>query len=686
MGLQFNISFNRNDCFPMSDSKTTKKSLFEEFPPVSTEEWEEVISRDLKGTDYKEVLRWQTGEGIDPLPFYRKEDFKKIGRKRPLEKTGKRSWDIVETIYRQDVTAANNAARTALDAGADSLQFYYQVLYTDGMLGGDLAGTAIQNQQHFTDLLENINLDKVTVHFDSGLATPVLLAMLHNEVQRQGVAPGQTAATFSYDPFRSILLNGRMPKNPADFQHDIYQMFKFSKHSLPGVRPLCVDARTYHNTGASLVQELGLAMAAASEYLATLTDHGAETTEAGKHLCFYFSAGSNYFLEIAKFRAARLLWEQLIEAYGGDASAVPAYLHGVTSRRNKSLYDPYNNILRTTTEGMSASIGGCDSITLRPFDEHFRNTDDFSERIARNAQVIMSEEAYLDKVKDPSAGSYYIEKLTDDIAREAWTFFQEVEKAGGIIKAIQDNFVQLNIEQSQKKRQQAIAKGDRVFVGTNKYPNPDDRMADKNQPDQPTVSLDAPDGEPEIDKDKLITELANALMDESDLKDFIPYLYDIDKHDIRQLAPFHETEPFEQLRMATEKHDTTPLVLTLPVGDPKIRKARSTFAGNFLGCAGYQIEDPIGFDSAEEALAQAVKKSPDIVVLCSSDENYKDIVPAATELFSDMEMPPLLVIAGNPTEDIRSLRKQGVDAFINSRSNILDTLELFHRKLGIIDS
>ena len=669
----------------MSDSNRSRPPLFNDFPSVSTEEWEQIISRDLKGANYKEKLRWQTGEGINPLPFYRKEDLNKVGRQRPLEKKGGAGWEIREPVFRQNVSEANGAALEALEGGADSLQFYLQVMYTEGMLGGDLAGTAVKSQPQFTKLLEGIDLVEVPVHFDAAMATPVPLALLWNHVQSGPSAPEQVTATFSYDPFRSILLNGRLPKDEADFQQDIYQMAQFRQEHLPGVRPLCIDARTYHNSGATIIEELGFALASASEYLAMLTARGMDATEAAESLHFQFSIGSNYFLEVAKFRTLRLLWQQVLEAYGADPQQAPAYVHGETSRRNKTLYDPYNNMLRTTTEGMSAAIAGCDSITILPFDRHFRSSDAFSERIARNSQIIMSEEAYLDKVHDPGAGSFYIEQLTDDMAREAWSFFQETEQVGGMTKAILDNFVQLTIEQSQQRRSKAVARGEQVLVGTNKYPNPEDRMAGKYQPDQPTVSLDAPEGPPDLDEERLIASMAEGLAGEADLKDFIPYLYDVGKQDIRQLPPFHEADPFEQLRLITEKQEIAPVVMTLPVGEPKVRKARSAFAANFFGCAGYQINEPLGFDAIEEALTTATKKIADILVLCSTDEAYEDLVPAAGEVLETMEDPPLLVVAGYPEEHLRSYRKKGVDAFIHRNSNVLETLQLFHKKLGLTE-
>lgn len=669
----------------MSETKS-KKDLFEEFPPVSTEEWEKVIAQDLKGADYKEKLRWDTGEGINALPFYRREDLENIPRKATIDNTFAidNSWEIRQPIIEQEVDEANEKALDALNRGADALQFHLKIRRTEGMLGGDLEGTAIQNQEDFSQLLNNVSLEKKAIHFDSGLGSPALLGMLWNQVRNQDLNVENVRATFLYDPFSTILLSGQLHKREKDIEADIAQLAGFSSQNLPGVRPLAINAKVYHNCGATIIQELTYGLATASEYLSILTEDNLEVDKAAKSLHFNFSIGSSYFLEIAKFRAARLLWKNLIDAFGGNIDKSPAYLHGETSQWNKTLYNPYTNMLRTTTEGMSAAIAGCDSITVIPFDRHFKKPSEFSDRIARNSQIIMNEEAYLDKVKDPAAGSYYIEKLTDDIARKAWQLFQEVEQEGGLLKSIKNGTIQSAIGESQQKRDQAIANRERIFVGTNQYPNPEDKMADEIDTGYHTVSLATSDNI-DLNIKNLPKDLAGALADGAQIGDLIPYLFDYGKHYIRTVEEYRGTQAFEALRLATERNSKTPKVLTLPIGTRKMRKARSTFASNFFGCVGYEILYPIGFKNVKEAI-QAIKKDrPDIAVLCSSDEEYKELVPVVCEEFEKLENPPLLVLAGYPKKDVEDYRKAGINEFIHAKCNVLKTLKNFQIKLGIIE-
>ncbi|WP_445664297.1 methylmalonyl-CoA mutase family protein [Fodinibius sp. AD559] len=675
----------------MNNSDSTKQSLFEEFPPISTEEWEKVINQDLKGADYKEKLKWQTGEGVEPLPFYRREDLSDLDRSTPLPKsytnTEANSWEICEPIFENNISQANEAARNALERGADALQFQITIRRTEGMIGGDIQGLPVQNQSDFTALLNEISLENTSLHFDTGLASPALLGMLWDEIQNQSLDPKKVRATFSYDPFVYLLQHGQYPKDREDIKRDICDVTQFMAKNIPAIRPLGVDGRFYHNSGATIVQELGYAMASASEYLAILTDDDINIDDAAQSLSFCFSIGSNYFLEIAKFRAARLLWKNLIEAYGADPEGNTAYLHGETSRWNKTLYDPYTNMLRTSTEGMAGAIAGCDSLTVMPFDEHFRQPNEFSQRIARNQQIILSEEAYLDKVEDPAAGSYYLEKLTEKIAEKAWTIFQDVEAEGGLFKALENGTVQSAIQQSQKQRNQAIAKRGRTFVGTNQYTNADESMSDDIGKTKQTVALrESEDINIESDAENLIEFLSDAFSQEANIADVIDNLFDFGKQKYRTVAPYRGPQAFEELRLATENHKFTPKVLNLPLGNKKWRKGRATFSSNFFGCAGYNIKDPIGFEDVDEAINTIKKQQPDIAVICSSDKEYKDLVPAIADAVSTLDNPPILVLAGYPEQDVETYKEAGIDEFIYSKCNVLQTLTRFQQKLNIIEN
>lgn len=656
-----------------------KKNLFSEFPPVSREEWEEVIKNDLRGGNYKQKLNWNTGEGIDVLPFYRRQDLD-VPRK-PITTAGN-DWEIRQPIRAQKISAANNIARKAVKNGAGALQFLIDIRQTDGALGGDLHGTAIQNQGDFSALIDGLNLSEVALHFDSGLVSPILLAMLHNEVKQQEVEPRTVTGSLGYDPYAFAITNGQLSTRENAPVAEAQQMLQFCSENLPGIKCLSVDARPYHNAGATIVQELGYALATGSEYMATLSDGGHNTDTIASCIHFNFAVGSNYFLEIAKLRAARLLWRKILDAYQVDKTK-QAYVHTASSEWNKTLYDPYVNMLRSTTEGMSAAIAGADSITIQPFDASFREPDDFSRRIARNSQIILKEESYFHKVADPAAGSYYIETLTDKIADAAWNCFQEVETQGGILKSMRGGYIQTAIEESRNQRDMAIAQRERIFVGTNQYPNPDDEAPGESSKPTPAASLKETNKEVEIDRNRLIQSISNALEGGSALGDLVPALFDLTKLDVRIIRPYRGAQAFEELRQSTEAHEKTPTVLTLPLGSKKMRKARSSFAVNFFGCVGYDIQEPLGFESVDEAIDAVQKNHPDIVVLCSSDKEYEDLVPKLSKRLDSLDQKPITVLAGYPKDKVDEYSNNGIDEFIYSNCNVLETLQRFQQKLGI---
>ena len=369
-----------------------------------------------------------------------------------------------------------------------------------------------------------------------------------------------------------------------------------------------VNVSRWHEDGATSVQELALAIAEGVDRLACADD----VDKAAGSLTFVFSIGSNYFFEIAKLRAARMLWAQAVSAFGPqDPGSCLLRIHAQTALSNKSIYDPYTNLLRTTTEALSAAIGGCDSLDVR--------SARFPSRLARNVQLILKEEAHLDAVADPAGGSYYIEALTDAIAREAWSLFLKIEEAGGFSKAA--SFIDQSIAASRAAKDKAVASRRRVLVGVNNYP------------DLKETALEA------------ATDLAG--------------------------SSWRAAGAFEEIRLRTERHAKNagrrPRVLLLKRGDVKMRMARATFCLNFFGCGGFEIME-----------SEQVEPSADLIVLCSSDTEYlaiaKAVIPGA-------RVP--VVVAGNPKDQAEALRAAGVAGFVHVLSNQVETLTEWQERLGV---
>jgi methylmalonyl-CoA mutase len=351
-------------------------------------------------------------------------------------------------------------------------------------------------------------------------------------------------------------------------------------------------------------------------------------------------------MEIAKLRASRLLWAKIVEQYKPvNQESACMDIHVTTSLWNKTIFDPYVNILRTTTETMAASLGGANSITVLPFDITYKKGDDFSNRIARNQQIIIKEESYFNKVADIAGGSYYIENLTDAIADAAWKLFQSIEEKGGLIEQIKNGSIYDELEKTCMQRDMDIAMRKTVMLGTNQHPNQKETMLDKIQPNK-------------------------------DIKDLTT-----------KLKTYRGALAFEALRLATEDYviqgNKKPIVFLLTIGNLTMRKARAMFSNNLFGCAGYQIIDTNGFKTVEEGVEAAFTANADIVILCSSDDEYAEIAPKACKLIKDKNNNVKVIVAGYPTAIIDQLKNAGIDDFIHIRTNVLETLQKYNQLLGI---
>ena len=324
-----------------------------------------------------------------------------------------------------------------------------------------------------------------------------------------------------------------------------------------------------NNAGAYISQELGYALAWGNELLAKLTEAGLDATEVAKKIKFNFGISSNYFMEIAKFRAARWLWAEIVAAYNPACQcACKMHVHAQTSEWNMTVYDAHVNLLRSQTEAMSAALAGVDSITVRPFDKTYQTPDDFSERIARNQQLLLKEESHFAKIVDVAGGSYYIEELTQNIAEAAWKLFLETQEQGGYIEALKKGFVQAAVKATAQARDLAIAQRKENFVGVNQFPN---------------------------FNEKIDRQLCACIFEPEDET--------AEGAEIETLKPYRGPAAFEAMRLKTDAFSAKngrPVVYMFPMGNLAMRKARAQFACNFFACAGFEVKDNNGFKTVDD--------------------------------------------------------------------------------------
>lgn len=419
-------------------SLTFDKFDLKEFPAVPTSEWESKIEKDLKGKNYKEILQWESGEGLQPLPFYRSEDLSDVSHKPdPVHQSG--NWDIVEPIEGSDVKTVNKNAIHALESGASGLRFAPQKNF-------------LSNKKDLQHLLKDIQLELITLQFGRALSTPEIVVSMQEICSERALQENELQVTFNFDPFSQAIHSGSLP--------EIDSIDKAIKKFGESLRFCAVDASVYGNAGATIVQQLAFSLGAGNEYLGL-------NSKLANNLHFNFSAGPNYFLEIAKIRAFKLLWSQIANEY--EVNDLKPFITAETATWNVSKTDAHNNMIRCTTEAMSAALGGSDAITVHRYDYHFSEPSNFASRIARNIQLILQEEAYLNKVADPGAGSYYIEKLTDSLIEKSWNLFQKMEAKGGLHACLQSGLVQELINQSRREKITAYKENKKILVGVNKY-------------------------------------------------------------------------------------------------------------------------------------------------------------------------------------------------------------------------
>ncbi|MFI3301693.1 MAG: methylmalonyl-CoA mutase family protein [Rikenellaceae bacterium] len=616
-------------------TNTKPEGLFAEFPAVSTEQWREVITKDLKGADYERKLVWKTPEGIKVQPLYRAEDLEGIcflggtPGEFPFVRgiMNHNRWRVSQSIVVESVEAANAEALDILMKGVDSLCF---ILPEGGVTAESLDA-----------LLKGISLADVEVTF-KGKKLVVAAELFLAKVKAEGIDPKSVRAAFDIDPIIKNLsveggyVCGGDGKECFEAVANLIKATEGYNH----IKVVTVGADYFSNAGSTIVEELAFGLSAGHEYIVRLMEQGLSIEQIGRKVRFAFSVTSNYFMELAKFRAARMLWANVVKGYSPECLCVAKmHIHATTSQWNQTAYDPYVNMLRGTTEAMSAALAGVQSLEVLPFNAAYETPDEFSKRIARNVEALLKHESHFDQVVDPAGGSYYIENLTQSIAAEAWKLFLEIEDKGGYAAAFGAGFIVERVEASAAAKDKNIATRRQILLGANQYPNFTETAADSLC--ACAVTRDQAEG--------------------------------------NTLKPYRGAMAFEAMRLGVDRSGKEPKAFMLTCGNLGMARARSQFACNFFACAGIKVMDNTYFKSVAEGVEAAKASGADIVVICSSDDDYATLAPEAKELLAG---EAILVVAGAPacTEELQA---QGINNFINVKSNVLETLKFYLKEMGI---
>ncbi|WP_158736037.1 methylmalonyl-CoA mutase family protein [Alteribacillus sp. YIM 98480] len=681
-----------------------------DFPVPDEKAWYEAAQASLKGKSVEKLLYTKTDEGITLKPLYREEDRENLPYADTLPgqpphirgihaaSEGSLPWEVAQAVWERTPEAASQEIKEGLQKGQHAVNLGWNAGVKEGreMEGDEISDTGIlvSDAEDMLTLFQSVDLENTPIYFETGADPLPLFSLWAAALQKAGVSSPASGSAAS-DPLGSWVKAGKLPAPLSTCYDHAAEIIKWCENRSIHVKTVLISSEPYHNSGASAVEELAYTMAAAVSYIKALNDRGISPEKSVSYFQFRFPAGSNFFMEIAKFRAARGLWSNIQSAFGIGEEKRSMSLQGTTSKRTKTVNDPYVNMLRATTEAFSAVAGGADCLEVTPFDAAFQRPSSFAKRIARNTQIIIQEEAYLGRIMDPAGGSYYVEKLTHELAEKAWSLFQEIEASGGLAQSLLDGKVQERVAKGRKQKEEQVQKQRKVYVGVNKYPDINEKAVSvKPEDDEKQVSsflennqskkrnragLEWKKGEKSILEEAIDAAAKGALISE------LAQHYSSQNSFITPLPPVREAETFENLRQSAatyEKKTNKPLsALLVTLGPFADHKARADFSTGFLQTGGFHVKQTEGTEDAEQASAAAISREESIVVLCGQDGAYEALAAGIIESIKEKTPEKIVLLAGKLSEDQENiLSDKGLDGTIHRHSNVYKTLSWLQQR------
>lgn len=703
----------------------------DEFTPPTYEEWKENCIALLKGAPFDKKMYTKTYEGITFDPMYFRNTTEEILPRtsfpgmddflRGSSPTGyiKTPWGIAQACDETLPEDTNELLKHETTKGST----IYNIVLDDATKAGVDArkakepgkgGVSLTTLDDVHTLLDGLDFEKYPLYIYAGRTALPMLAQVAAVLKASGKGTKNLRGFIAADPIGELAASGTSQEPLATLYDEMAAAAKWALKHAPGLRTVLARSDVYSRGGANDVQETAYTISTAVTYLRELMARGLSIDEAASQIMFQFSMGANFFLQIAKLRAIRPIWAQIVEAFGGSTEAQRMHVHARPALFFKTVYDPYVNMLRNTTEIFSGVVGGIESYENEPFDEPIRKGDEFSRRIARNVQIILQEEFGMLSPIDPAGGSWAVERLTKQIKEKIWAEFQEVEKAGGIVADLQTKRPQQAIADILAQRfKNSELRRDRI-VGNNMYPNMTEKPLDprpENMNDNRTARTAVIEGYlkdiDDVHKDALLGALADAAKDDSlvtaaiaaaEAGATLPELMTAlakgatgEATTVDAIAPHRWSERFEALRKRTENyvkaHDGDNVRIFLAnMGPIPQHKARADFTRGFLQVGAFDVLMNDGFKTVEEAAAAAKESGADACVICSTDATYPDIVPALAPKLHEALPDATVYLAGAAPKDLlETYKNAGIDDYISVRANCYEILEFLQKKKGMMD-
>ena len=695
----------------------------DEFTPPTDEEWKAACEALLKGAPFEKKMFTKTYEGITFDPMYTRKHTEDILPKGVMPGMGDylrgvdaagyigKPWGIAQACDETLPAENNELLRHEHDKGAT---IYHIVLDTASRAGVDArqaeavgdTGTSVTTVEDMHVLLTGLDLAKFPLYVYAGANAVPLLALVAAARRASGEDMAEVRGIVGADPIGALAADGKLPASLDAHYDSLAAAARWATANAPHLRTVFVRSDVYSNGGANDVQEVASVLATATAYLRALCERGLTIDEAASQIAFAFSMGANFFLQIAKLRAVRPLWAQIVGAFGGSAEAQKMRIHARPALFFKTIYDPYVNMLRNTTEIFSGVVGGIDSFESAPFDEPIRKGDEFSRRIARNVQIMLQEEFGLLQPIDPAGGSWAVETLTRQMKEKIWAEFQRIEKEGGIIAALRAGSLQESVAAVLAARfKNADLRRDRI-VGNNMYPNMTETLLETRAEDtaalkaQRTADIDAYLSDIDVKhRDEALASLrqahsvdhaVEAALSGATIAELMTAVTEGNGAEtVTAIAPHRWSERFEALRQRTEeykaeKNDNVKIFLA-NMGPIPQHKARADFTTGFLQVGAFEVLGNDGFKTVEEAADAARASGADAVVICSTDATYPEIVPALAPKLHEVLPKARVFLAGAAPKDLLETYKEaGIDEYISVRANCYEILESLQKQKGMI--
>ena len=720
----------------MSDKKTSKDAerdllapvSFDEFEKPTYEQWQAEVEKALKGGDFHKKMFTKTYEGITLQPIYTpalhgekipKGVYPGAGEfLRGTKASGyiKESWGVSQYVDDSLPKDANHASLYEIVKGGtihnirlDEATRHDQDVQVGASVG--VGGTSLSTMDDCKQLIERFNLKENPLYIETGASAAILLGMLAATVKGSKKQTTDLKGLVGADPVGVWAKDGALHISLDTAFDEMAHTVVWAKEQAPELKTVLVSGDVYANGGANDVQEVAYALATAVCYVRQLAQRNIDIHTIAKSMMFTFSMGANFFMEIAKLRALRVLWARIMEAFGAEEADRAVHVHGRTSAFTKTVYDPYVNLLRNTTQAFSGVVGGLNSLEVSPFDQPIRKADDFSRRIARNIQVMLQTEFELRQPVDPVGGSWYVETLAAELCEKIWAEFQTIESKGGIVAALKEGYPQAQVKAILEERFKNLAYRRDVAVGNNMYANMTEELLDPKPENQETLRQKRvahieeylASAEPDaISKAQATLEASTtepgALIGLIELGALQKLTIcqirkaldagDISSETIEPIIAHRWTEQFEALRMRTESYkqrtkDNVKVFLA-NMGPIPQHKPRADFSTGFFEVGAFEVIKNDGHETTADAAKAARESGADVVVICSTDDTYPELVPPLAKELKETMPNVTVILAGAPPKDLEPVyREAGVDDFISVRANCYEILHTLQDKKGM---